>query len=317
MVCFRVVVMLIALLMVLSCGYCADRSAGSLPAYEMGQPVPQARIAVMSLNVSGDYSDQVREWLPALIEEKLMTEGWTLVVRGQRMDHIQQEHGLPGIKPDTRLPENELLSATTFLELNARIQVKDIQGILGYKIFSLGDYARASVDLNGQIVDPSTGVLKSSVSVGGSAGTLKTAATITIASNWRIAAGGYNLNDIKSSLVGKAADVAAKKLLDKLRCLYGPAPRQLVTGPSSMVIRAEPAPTYAASAKPTVMIELPEGDKARCGDRYGVYRKDALIAELEVIKMTGRRAEAAIISQTDPIKPDDIARKMPVAVKGQ
>ena len=66
------------------------------PTYEIGDRVPAKRVAVMDLNVSGEYSEQVREWLPAMIEECLLKEGWTLVVRGQRMEHIQQERNLPG-----------------------------------------------------------------------------------------------------------------------------------------------------------------------------------------------------------------------------
>ena len=139
-------------------------------AVDNGCPIPAKRIAVMNLKVSGDYSEQLQDWLPALIEDQLLQEGWTLVVRGERMQHIQDERNLGGINPATKLPENEIIGATAFVELNARIQVKDIQGLIGYKQFTFGDYARASVDLTGQIVDPATGLLKSSIRVGGTAG---------------------------------------------------------------------------------------------------------------------------------------------------
>lgn len=281
------------------------------PTYEIGDRVPAKRVAVMNLNVSGEYSEQVREWLPAMIEEYLLKEGWTLVVRGQRMNHIQQERNLPGIKPETRLPDNELLGATTFLELNARIQVKDIQGIVGYKIFSLGDYARASVDLNGQIVDPATGVLKSSISVGGSASGLKTIAVVTVASGWRIGAGGYNLRGVRESLVGKAADTAAKRLLERLNCLYGPAPA-MVGGiplqPNSTTVAAE------KSGVGTILIDLPDSASSHVGDKYGVYRGDEMIAQLELVRVSGKRGEAKIIKQTGPILPSDKARKITMLI---
>ena len=170
-----------------------DKGVTSPPTYEIGCPIPEKRVAVMQLNVEGRYSEQVREWLPALIEDRLLRQGWTLVVRGERMQHIQDEKNLPGVKPETKLPENELLGATAFLELNCRTQVKDIQGAVGYKMFTVGDFARASVDLNGQVVDPATGVLKSSVYSSGSASGIKTALAVTINSDWRIGAGGYNL----------------------------------------------------------------------------------------------------------------------------
>lgn len=286
----------------------ASGTAVSPPTYEIGDPVPAKRIAVMNLNVSGDYSEQVRSWLPAIIEEHLLKEGWTLVVRGKRMDNIQRERNLPGVKPETRLPDQEILGATTFLELNARIQVKDIQGLIGYKIFSLGDYARASVDLNGQIVDPATGVLKSSISVGGSAGGLKTAAVVKVGDDWRIGAGGYNLKGIRESLVGKAADEAARRLLAQLKTVYGPAPAPLVSRPlqpSSTTIAAEPAAS-------TILIDLPKLGAAVPGQKYGVYRGNDLIAELEIVKVTGKRAEAKIVKQNGPILPSDTAK--PIAM---
>jgi len=288
----------------------ANSGVASPPTYELGDQVPAKRIAVMNLNVSGEYSEQVREWLPAMIEECLLKGGWTLVVRGQRMEHIQQEKNLPGIKPETRLPDNELLGATTFLELNARIQVKDIQGIVGYKMFSVGDYARASVDLNGQIVDPATGVLKSSITVGGSASGLKTAAVVTLGSDWRIGAGGYNLQGVRESLVGKAADTATRRLLEKLNCLYGPGP--VPTSGISM----QPMSTTVTADKSggTILIELPDGASSHVGDKYGVYRGDEMIAQLELVRVTGKRAEAKIISQTSPILPSDKARKITMLI---
>lgn len=288
----------------------------SPPTYDIGCPVPEKRIAVMRLNVEGRYSEQIRDWLPALIEDKLLKQGWTLVVRGERMAHIQDEHSLPGIKPGTEPPANELLGATAFLELNCRTQVKDIQGAIGYKIFTIGDFARASVDINGQVVDPATGVLKSSVFASGSASGLKTALAVTINSDWRIGAGGYNLEGIRETLVGKAADTAVNQMVARLIALYPTMPGQRTAlpaqpaQPSSTTIAAQPAPS-------TILIALPGKDSGVVGDRYGVYRGDQMVAEVEIVRLAGTRAEARILSQSSPIQPTDIARKMPTEIRAQ
>lgn len=288
----------------------------SPPTYEIGCPIPEKRIAVMKLNVEGRYSEQVRQWLPALIEDKLLKQGWTLVVRGQRMADVQAEHNLPGIKPETRPPADELLGATALLELNCRTQVKDIQGAVGYKIFTIGDFTRASVDLNGQIVDPATGVLKSSVFASGSASGIKTALAVTINSDWRIGAGGYNLEGIRETLIGKAADTAVTQMVARLIALYPCMPgRQTQQGvapmqPASTTITAEAAPA-------AILITLPDKSAAAVGDHYGVYRGDQLVAEVEVLKLVGTRARAQVISQSSPIQPTDTARKMPVEIQAQ
>ncbi|MHB9035577.1 MAG: hypothetical protein ACYC64_02845 [Armatimonadota bacterium] len=295
---------------------CADCGVTSPPTYDIGCPIPCKRVAVMNLQVTGDYSEQVQEWLPALIEDRLLAEGWTLVVRGQRMEHIQQECSLPGIKPETILPKQELLGATAFLEMNARIQVKDIQGLIGYKYFTFGDWARASVDLNGQIVDPATGVLKSSISVGASASGLKTALVAVVGSDWKIGAEGYNLKGIKESLVGKAADAAACRLLTKLRSLYPSIPGQRS---SSAAAPLQPASTTvtADNSAASILITLPKGSNGSVGDRYGIYRGDVQVAEVEIVRVEGTRAQATIVSQSDAIKPSDVARKIPTVLQAK
>lgn len=286
-------------------------------AYEPGDPIPERRIAVMNLKVSGDYSEQVKDWLPALIEDRLLREGWTLVVRGERMRHIQEERNLSGVKPETRPPENELLGATAFIELSARVQVKDIQGIIGYKYFTVGDYARATVDLNGQVVDPATGVLKSSVGVGGSASGLKTALVVTVGSDWRIGAGGYNLKGVRETLVGKAADDAAGKLIGKMKALYPSMPGQKVAASAVATTQLSSTTIKAVASEATILIELPDFAAAKTGDRYGIWRGEKLVAEVEIIRLAGKRAEAKIIAQESAIQQSDIARRMPVVIKAE
>lgn len=293
------------LLLALSAAIAAADSQGS---YDIGCPIPARRVAVMNLKVQGEYSEQVRDWLPALIEDRLLQEGWTLVVRGERMRHIQEERGLGGVKPDTQLPDQEILAATAFLELSARVQVKDIQGLIGYRIFQFGDFARASVDLNGQVVDPATSVLKSSVSVGGSASGLKAALTVYIGQDWKIGGGGYNLKGIRESLVGKAADVAAQRLVAKLKALYPCIPSREAL---PQIQPASTTVTLEASA-PTILIALPDSRSAKVGDRLEIMRGDVKIAEVEVSRVAGMRAEARVVSQTDSIKPSDRARRIPI-----
>lgn len=296
----------------------AEPQAGSVPTaqvtspdtYSIGDAIPGKRVAVMNLKVEGEYSEQVKDWLPALIEDRLLCEGWTLVVRGERMQHIQEEQNMPGIKPETQLPKDELLGATAFVELTARIQVRDIQGLVGYKWFTFGDYARATVDLNGQVVDPATGVLKSSVSVGGSASGLKTGLVISINSDWRVGAGGYNLKGIRESLVGKAADEAAGRMIAVLQKLYPTIPGQknvAAMQPSSTTVRVE-------ASEATILLDLPDASSAGKGDHYGIYRGDELVAEVEVLRTAGTRAEAKVITQTKPIRPTDTARRMPMVI---
>ncbi|MDH7601006.1 MAG: CsgG/HfaB family protein [Armatimonadota bacterium] len=296
----------------------------SLLAEQTAVDIPAKRVAVMELRVSGDYSDQVRDWLPAMIEEELLKHGWTLVVRGERMRHIQEERSLPGVRPDTRVPDNELLGATAFLELSARIQVKDAQGIVGYKSLTLGDYARASVDINGQIIDPATGLLKSSITVGGSASGLKTAAVVSIAGDWRIGAGGYSLRGVRETLVGRAADVAVRRLVEKLGTLCSSIPGQNVPSNSPSKLTQplnplQPSSTTVAAVpvESTILIELPDATSAKVGDRYGVYRGGDLVAEVEIVRIAGKRAEAKVIRQSSPIEPTDIARKMPLIIKAE
>lgn len=305
---------------------CADNGVTSPPTYQVGCPIPDKRVAVMNLSVGGPYSDQVAGWLPAMIEDRLLRQGWTLLVRDQRMQHVQNEQNMPGIKPGTRPVSNELLGATALLELNCRTQVKDIQGTIGYKIFSIGDFARASVDLNGQIVDPATGVLKSSIIASGSASGLKTALAATIASNWRIGAVGYNLEGIRESLVGKAADSAVTQMVARLCALYPSLPAQPVASankipetptPGGSPMQPSSTTITAAAAPATILVTLSDKSSAKAGDRYGVYRGELLVAELEIIKLAGIRAEARVVSQTSAIRATDVARKMPMEIKAE
>lgn len=79
----------------------------------------------------------------------------------------------------------------------------------------------------------------------------------------------------------------------------------------------QPASTTISAAAATVLITLSEKASGKLGDRYGVYRGELLVAELEIVKLAGTRAEAKVISQTSPIQPADIARRMPVAIKAE
>jgi len=295
-----------------------DQAITSPNTYDIGDSIPEERVAIMDLRVTGDYADQVRFWLPALIEDHLLKEGWNLVVRGDRGKNVQAERTLRDLKPETKLPSNEVLGATVFVELNARVQVKDIQGIIGYKAFTFGDYARAVVDINGQVVDPATGVLKSSVNVGGSASGLKASVVFTIAKDWRVGALGYNLKGIRESLVGKAADTAACRMVQKLKLLYPTMPGQTRASKTPNA-RMQPSSTTVAlqSTAPTILLSLPSDHDAKPADRYGIYRDETQIAEVQIIRVAGNRAEARILSQKEAIKPTDVARKAPLMIMAE
>jgi len=276
--------------------------------------VPTNRVAVMNLKVSGEGSEQVKDWLPAIIEDNLLKRGWSLVVRGERMKHIQDECNLPGVDPETKAEGNTLVGATAFLELTARIQISGVQGALGFGKITIGDYVRASVDLNGQIVDVRTGLLKSSVKVGGSAGGLKTIAIVELNRNWDIGGGGINLPGIRETLIGKAADKAADRLVAKLDSIYGADPSL-----TSKKQKPSAAPRIQADqdSRATILIDLPNPESVKVGDRYGVYRDNKLIADLEIISITDNRAEARIISQSSAIRPTDKAKRIPIIISAE
>lgn len=284
----------------------------SAMAEEVSYPViPANRVAVMNLKVSGEGSEQVKDWMPAVIEDNLLKRGWTLVVRGERMQHIQEERNLPGVDPETKSEGDTLVGATAFLELTVRIQISGIQGALGFGNVTVGDYVRASVDLSGQIVDVRTGLLKSSVKVGGSAGALKTIAIVAIKKDWNIGGGGINLAGIRETLVGKAADKAADRLVAKLDSLYSPVPATK----SKPVKSSKPAKIQAdQDSSATIFVDLPNPELVRVGDRYGVFREDKMVAELEIINIAGNRAEARVITQSSSIRPTDRAKRMPITI---
>jgi curli biogenesis system outer membrane secretion channel CsgG len=276
--------------------------------------MPVNRVAVMNLKVSGEGSEQVREWLPAIIEDNLLKRGWTLVVRGERMQHIQEERNLPGVDPETKSEGNTLVGATAFLELTARVQISGVQGALGFGNVTIGDYVKASVDLNGQIVDVRTGLLKSSVKVGGSAGGLKTIAIAQLNRNWDISGGGINLPGIRETLVGKAADKAADRLVAKLDALYAadfPSKSKKLKSSTPSKIQVDKV------SDATIFVELPNPESVKVGDLYGVYRDNKLVAELVIIGVVDKRAEARITSQTSSIRPTDKARKMPITISAE
>jgi len=282
------------------------------PALEAPKPaIPANRVAVVTLNVSGEYSDQVQQWLPAMIEDQLLAKGWTLLVRGQRMQHIQEERNLPGVNPETKAPDNQLLGATALMELNARIQISGVGAAVGFGNITVGDYVRASVDLNGQIVDVATGVLKSSIKVGGSAGGLKTIAVVALNRNWEVRGGGVDLHGIQGTLVGKAADTAVNRLVKQLETLYPDPSRPATTS------KPRGVSSVAASSEDTIMLDIPDPASVKRGDRYGIYRGDKMIAEVEVIRIVDKLAESKFISRSDSIRASDKARKMPMVIKAE
>lgn len=287
--------------------------AGACYAGAADAAIPAERVAVMNLKVTGESSEQVREWLPVLIEDILLQRGWTLLVRGERMQHIQQELNLPGIDPDTKVEANKLYGATALLELTARVHVGGMRGALGFGRVTLGDYVKVSIDLNGQIVDVRTGTLKSSVKVGGSAGGLKTVAFVALKRNWNVHGAGIDLAGVRDSLAGKAADKAALKLVDRLDKLYGS--KATAKDTVRQLAASNTKTTLTADADDTIMLSFADTSTVQTGSMYGVYRGDNLIAELEIVKIvSSKQVQARIVKQSLAIKATDRARKMPLTI---
>ena len=72
--------------------------------------------------------------------------------------------------------------------------------------------------------------------------------------------------------------------------------------------------TAEKSGVGTILIDLPDSASSHVGDKYGVYRGDEMVAELELVRVAGKRGEAKIIKQTGPILPSDKARKITMLI---
>ncbi len=259
--------------------------------------IPAQRIAVLKLRIQGPYASQLRDWLPALIEERLAESGWTVLARGETMEAIQAEQHLPGVDPTTAPAPNKLYGATALLELTARAEVKDIDAAAHIGFFSIGGLVKAKFHLTGNIVDTQTGVITPVGTITESRSRLRTLAVVFPSLSWLGA--GYNLKRIRDTLVGSAADAAAIRLVEKLN-----------QSPAAVPARATAVPVV----QDTLTLAFPEGMRSAPGTEYGIYRGDRLIATVRVTSFCEGKATCRILAATDQIRSTDVARPLEVVV---
>jgi len=231
-----------------------------------GQDIPAQRIVVMQLEMQGRYSGELRKWLPALLEAKLAEHGFTMLARGDALQAIRQEQNLPGVDPTTAPPQNKLYGASAILKLTAR------------------------VDVNGQIIDAGTGVIRPLGEITSSKSKLKGIGVVFPKVGY--VGGGYMARGIKESLVGSAADSAAEELVKRLE-----------QGRSSV-------PGYEAAIpveQQTIKLAFP-------ADMRPAPRGDRMIAKVRVIGFEDGRATCRVLAATDQIRSTDVARPLEVIV---
>ncbi len=259
--------------------------------------IPAQRIVVMDLQMGGRYAHELRKWLPAFLEAKLAEHGWTVLARGEALKTIRQEQDLPGVNPLTAPPKNQLYGASAILKLNARVDVKEYDAAANIGIFSIGGLTKVKFHLNGQIIDAGTGVIKPLGEITASASKLKRLAVVFPKIGY--IGGGFNISDIRDSLVGAAADDGAKELVKRLDTMR------------------EAVPGYEAAIpveQETIVLAFPEGMRPAPGAEYGIYRRDKMIAKVRVIRFDEGRATCQILAATDQIRSTDVARPLEIVV---
>lgn len=264
---------------------------------EPGSAIPAQRLAVLKLRVQGPYASELREWLPALIEERLAESGWTVLARGESMQAIQQEQHLPGVDPTTAPAPNKLYGATALLELTARAEVKDIDAAANLGFISIGGLVKAKFYLTGNIVDTQTGVITPVGTISESRSRLRRVAVVLPSSSWLGA--GYNISRIRDTLVGSAADAAALRLVEKLN-----------QSPLAVPGRAAAVPVV----QDTLTLAFPEGTRPAPGAEYGIYRGERLIARVRVTSFRDGKAICRILVAADQVRSTDVARPLEVVV---
>ncbi len=273
-------------------------AAETSPTPSAAEAIPLQRVAVLELNIQGRYAHQLREWLPAFIESKLVEAGWTILARGETMEQIQREHNLPGIDPTTAPPENKLYGATALLKLTARVDVQEIDAIAHIGFLSIGGLVKAKFHLNGEMVDTGTGVIQPIGVITANKSKLRRLAVVFPTISW--IGGGYNISQVSETLVGAAANEAAKRLVKRLEQL-----RPLVPGrPAAIPVQQQ-----------TVVLSFPEAMRPAPGAEYGIYRGDRLIAKVRVISFHDGRATCRVLAATDQIRSTDRARPLEVVVE--
>lgn len=189
--------------------------------------IPQTRVAVYSLKLTGSYYNynNFEQYLKSLIETKLSQAGIVVLARGQDYKDIIAEQNLPGIDPNTQAPKNQLWGATATLELTGNIVVNRLGGGFGFRIgntkINVGSQVSVTFKLSGQMVDVRTGRKFPAVAVASRKGALESFGFYV--NNF----GGIVFNDnIKESLLGKAAEEAINRIVDEFIKFYNQIPSQ-------------------------------------------------------------------------------------------
>lgn len=242
------------------------------------ETVPDKRVAIGRLNITGDYSWGIQEWLPRFLEAKLVKSGWTVLGRGEAYHAVREEQHLAGINPATQPPRNEIWGATAALKLTCRTQVNRIAGggllRFGETNINVGSYIRVQTDLIGEMLDTRTGQIKPVAISSSREGALESLGVYINSRNSFFRGGAIHTDRLRETLLGKAADEAVEKLVQQLNQLYDQVPGQGSWG--------------------RVTIPVPRGTQA--GDLIGIFRAQPGVsgeicvgqAQVEQILVTGQ-----------------------------
>ena len=259
--------------------------------------IPAQRVAVLKLKVDGPHASQIRQWLPELIETRLAERGWMVLARGETMQQIQAEQSLPGVDATTAPERDKLIGASALLDLTARITIKEVDAAINIGLFSLGGMVKVKVELSGQAVDTTTGVIYPVGVFSSQVSKLRRLGIVLPSSRW--IGGGFNYGAVKESMVGQAADRVAGSLVKKLDEMPWVVPgreRQISDAPSA------------------IYLTFPPDRLPRIGDEYGIFRGDRMIAKVRITALEGTRARCEILAQLEEVSSTDVARPLAIEI---
>ena len=271
----------------------ATAEASAPPTREM----PAQRVAVLRLKVDGPYANQIQQWLPELIETRLAEHGWMVLARGEAMQNIQAEQHLPGTDATTAPGKDKLIGASALLDLTARVTIKEVDAAINIGLFSLGGLVKVKVQLSGQALDTTTGVIYPVGMFTSEISKLRRLGVVLPSLDW--IGGAFNFNAIRESMVGQAADETAMSLVRKLDEMPW-----LVPGREQQISQ-EPSAIY---------LTFPEDKLPRIGDEYGIFRGDRMIAKVKIVAIEGTRARCERLAQLERICNTDVARPLSIEI---
>ncbi len=276
----------------------ADRTSEQPSAAQTeDQPIPPQRLAVLDLKVDGRYASQVRQWLPQLIETRLAERGWMVLARGETMEQLQAEQHLPGVDPTTAPEQDKLIGASALLDLTARITVEEVDAAVNIGLLSIGGMVKVKVELSGQAVDTTTGVIYPVGVFSSQVSKLRRLGVVLPSLDW--VGGAFNYGAVKESMVGQAADRVAGSLVKKL----------------DEVPWVVPGREQQISDAPTaIYLTFPPDKLPRVGDEYGIFRGDRMIAKVKITALEGTRARCDLLAQLEEVCSTDVARPLAIEI---